>query len=222
MRMALICGQLTPEEPISLRSLAEMLGVSPMPIRAAVSRLVAEGALLLNKHRIAIPPMTEVRIRDLVGLRTYIETSLARRIAENRTTETLLAAREADKRVETSIASGDVEGYILANYAFHHCLHLAAAPSPLIPIMSAIWMQLGPFARSVYGRLGTAQLGDKHHDALHALESRDALALAQALRADAEDGGALLLSSQVETVRGDRLTGKARMKSKTLLTAEKA
>ncbi|EFG8199768.1 GntR family transcriptional regulator, partial [Escherichia coli] len=47
MRMALICGQLTPEEPISLRSLAEMLGVSPMPIRAAVSRLVAEGALLL-------------------------------------------------------------------------------------------------------------------------------------------------------------------------------
>ncbi|MGB3504941.1 MAG: GntR family transcriptional regulator, partial [Xanthobacteraceae bacterium] len=41
----LISGRLAPGEKLSLRGAAEVLGVSIMPVRAAVSRLVADKAL---------------------------------------------------------------------------------------------------------------------------------------------------------------------------------
>jgi DNA-binding GntR family transcriptional regulator len=41
----LISGRMMPGEQISLRSMAEALGVSVMPVREAVQRLTAEQAL---------------------------------------------------------------------------------------------------------------------------------------------------------------------------------
>jgi len=41
----LISGRLAPGEKLSLRAAADVLGVSIMPVREAVSRLVADGAL---------------------------------------------------------------------------------------------------------------------------------------------------------------------------------
>ena len=48
IRQALITGKIAPGVGVSLRSLAAELGVSPMPVRDAVRRLVAERALAIN------------------------------------------------------------------------------------------------------------------------------------------------------------------------------
>ena len=59
LRTALSQGQLAPGHSVTLRGLAEMLDVSPMPVRDAVRRLVAEGALVkLSNRRIAVPAVT--------------------------------------------------------------------------------------------------------------------------------------------------------------------
>src|SRR5256885_9192233 len=49
LRELLITGQMIPGEQISLRTTASALGVSVMPVREAVHRLVAEQALELDR-----------------------------------------------------------------------------------------------------------------------------------------------------------------------------
>src|SRR5256885_7031933 len=51
LRELLITGQMIPGEQISLRTTASALGVSVMPVREAVHRLVAEQALELTPNR---------------------------------------------------------------------------------------------------------------------------------------------------------------------------
>jgi DNA-binding GntR family transcriptional regulator len=59
LRDFLMAGQLQPGQKLTLRELAAALNVSPMPVREAVRRLAAEGALeMLPNRRIRVPVVT--------------------------------------------------------------------------------------------------------------------------------------------------------------------
>ncbi|RYF65754.1 MAG: GntR family transcriptional regulator, partial [Comamonadaceae bacterium] len=66
----LAAGQLMPGQKLTLRELATALGVSPMPVREAVSRLTAEGALeALPNRRIRVPLLAKARFSELLRIR---------------------------------------------------------------------------------------------------------------------------------------------------------
>ncbi|RXL93469.1 GntR family transcriptional regulator, partial [Citrobacter sp. AAK_AS5] len=70
----LIAGKLTPGDRLSLRSAAEQLGVSMMPVREAVNRLVADGGLEVAPNRaVRVPILTVSQFRDLTRVRVAIE-----------------------------------------------------------------------------------------------------------------------------------------------------
>src|SRR4051794_6599884 len=74
----LIGGRFVPGRSVTLRGLAEILGVSPMPVRAAVARLVAEGALAMTPtRRVSVPAMTPGRFDELVRARILLESEAA-------------------------------------------------------------------------------------------------------------------------------------------------
>ena len=52
----LMAGMFSPGEAVTLRILARRLGTSAMPVREAVSRLIAERALVLLPNRSVIVP----------------------------------------------------------------------------------------------------------------------------------------------------------------------
>ncbi|RYE71386.1 MAG: GntR family transcriptional regulator, partial [Hyphomicrobiales bacterium] len=59
LRSLLIAGRLAPGEKLSLRRVAEALGVSMMPVREAVSRLAADKALeVLPGRAVRVPVLT--------------------------------------------------------------------------------------------------------------------------------------------------------------------
>ena len=60
----LISGRLAPGEKLSLRAAADVLGVSIMPVREAVSRLVADKALEVTPNRAVRVPLPRVRSRQ--------------------------------------------------------------------------------------------------------------------------------------------------------------
>ncbi|MBC8050867.1 MAG: GntR family transcriptional regulator [Chitinophagales bacterium] len=195
LRQALICGRWTPGRAVSLRSLAIEQAVSPMPIRDAVSRLVAECALELKDRRIFVPAMSEQRLLDLIELRLAIEPKLAGRAIALITQEKLQQIRQLNIVNNQSIESGDIEGYILSNYRFHRAIFGRSGSTALVPILEQVWMQLGPYARIVYGRLGTSHLADDKHDhAIAALASGDETGLRGAIEADILDGRTLLMA----------------------------
>ncbi|MDS9469820.1 GntR family transcriptional regulator [Paracoccus sp. MBLB3053] len=190
LRRRLVTGAITPDQVLSSRALARELGVSPMPVREAVSRLAAEQALeVRSKSSIVVPQMTPQRFDDLLFSRMQLEPAAAMR-AMPEVTQTLIAElSDIDQRMNRGLASGDVEAYMLGNYEFHFKIY-AAKPGPTVMrLIETLWLQFGPLMRLVFERYaGRPAEEDQHPVILEALRDGDAARLGEAVAADIMDG----------------------------------
>ena len=191
IRQALITGRIAPGVGVSLRSLAAELGVSPMPVRDAVRRLVAERALAINpaNKRLSVPSLTADRLAQLSQARLWIEPELAARAAPFADEALIKALQGIDARLDTALAAGDVDGYMTANHAFHFAIYERSGADVLLSMAGGLWLQIGPFMRVVFGRVGTGSLpADRHAEAIEALKARDAGGARRAIAADLSEG----------------------------------
>ncbi|MEJ8571109.1 GntR family transcriptional regulator [Microbaculum marinum] len=189
LRSRLIGGRVVPGRAVTLRGLAAELGVSPMPVREAVNRLVAERALVMTpSRRISVPEMTPERFDELITARERLEPEAARRALPHLTRADVGRLGKIDAELEEHLRTGNVEGYVAANHAFHFSIYRGSPSEILVPLIESLWLQFGPFMRIVYGRVGTTWLVDYHEQAMAAILARDDAALADAIRADILDG----------------------------------
>ncbi len=193
LRRRLITGKVMPGIGLSTRGLATELGVSQMPVRDALSRLAAEGAVQIrSKRKIEVPPMTEARFADLLECRLLLEPRAAMLALPHIDGARLKQLRDIDGAVDQAMESGDVIAYMEGNFAFHSTLYRASERATLNALIETLWLQFGPFMRVVYGRYGTANLVDQHRRALDAIAARDADALRDAIASDIADGMGLI------------------------------
>jgi DNA-binding GntR family transcriptional regulator len=193
LRRRMITGKITPGVGLSTRGLAIEMGVSQMPVRDALSRLAAEGAVVIrSKRRIEVPAMTAERFGDLLECRLMLEPEAAVLALPQITPARLRQLREIDAALDAAMENGDVIGYMGSNFAFHFNMYRANERPILNRLIEALWLQFGPFMRVVYGRVGTANLVDQHRIALDAIEARDPDALRQAIASDIGDGMGLI------------------------------
>jgi DNA-binding GntR family transcriptional regulator len=193
LRRRMITGKITPGVGLSTRGLALEMGVSQMPVRDALSRLAAEGAVVIrSKRRIEVPVMSAERFSDLLDCRVMLEPEAAVLALPQITPERLKQLREIDAALDAAIANGDVMGYMENNFAFHFNMYRANQRPILNRLIEALWLQFGPFMRVVYGRVGTANLVDQHRIALDAVQAGDAEALRRAIASDIADGMGLI------------------------------
>jgi len=188
LRYRLITGRIAPGVGISTRGLAQEMGVSQMPVRDALSRIAAEGAVeIRSKRAVMVPRMTPARFDEIMQLRKLLEPMAATVALPHITTDLLRAIQAADEATDAALAGGDVRAYMESNHRFHSLIY-GAAPLPLaLRMIESLWMQLGPFMRVVYGRYGTANMVDQHRVAIAAIAAGDAAGLAAAILADIGD-----------------------------------
>lgn len=193
LRRRLITGKIVPGVGLSTRGLAAEMGVSQMPVRDALSRLAAEGAVeIRSKRKIVVPPMTPERFDDLLHCRMLLEPDAAANALQHITPQSLRRLREIDAGMDVALGTGDVLAYMEGNFAFHFAIYRASQTAIQTRLIEALWLQFGPFMRVVYGRFGTANLVDQHRIALDAIEAGDAGALRSAIAGDIEDGMGLI------------------------------
>ena len=193
LRRRMITGKITPGVGLSTRGLALEMGVSQMPVRDALSRLAAEGAVeIRSKRKIAVPPMSPERFDDLLDCRLLLEPEAARQALPHITPARLKKLREVDDAMGVALETGDVLRYMEGNFEFHFTLYRASERHTLNRLIETLWLQFGPFMRVVYGRFGTANLVDQHQVALDAIEAGDADALGRAIASDIADGMGLI------------------------------
>ncbi|MCE1237950.1 MAG: GntR family transcriptional regulator [Hyphomicrobiales bacterium] len=199
LRDALVTGRIVPGRAVTLRGLAQSLGVSPMPVREAIRRVSAEGGLVVGANRrVWVPDMDAVRFDELVRARILLEPEAAVRALPHIDDARLQRLRDIDASIDVALETGDVEAYMAGNHRFHFEIYAAGPSRVLLPLIESLWLQFGPFMRSVYGRLGTAVLIDHHVHALDAIATRDPDRLAEAIRADIMDGMDLIDGSILE------------------------
>jgi DNA-binding GntR family transcriptional regulator len=196
LRRRLITGAMQPGTMVSLRSLAEDLGTSAMPVREAVGRLVSEDALELVKNRgIRVPAMSRERLFDLTAVRVFLEAELAKRAAFSIEKSALDKAKADNAVVDAAIATGDAAAYMRSNFDFHFGIYAAAGSPTYLRLAEGIWTQTGPFMSLVYAGLARLDYSDHHPRILAALAARDPLAAAEAVRSDIESGLDLIARS---------------------------
>jgi DNA-binding GntR family transcriptional regulator len=193
----LIAGQLEPGRALTVRGLAKRLEVSPMPVREAVKRLVAQGALVITEtRRISVAPMSAERFEEIILGRTLLEPELAVLALPRFDRQALAELQHWDEAVDRAIESGDPAAYARANWEFHACIYARAERPILFGLVESLWLQVGPFMRQIAGRAGTGALEDQHHLAIRAIETGDEALLCRAIRQDILDGQQLAQGAQ--------------------------
>nr|WP_286189381.1 GntR family transcriptional regulator [Labrenzia sp. R5_0] len=193
VRSGLLTGRFIPGKAVTIRGLAAELGVSPMPVREVLQRLAAENALEVKPNgRVQIPDMTPARFDEVLKARLLLEPELAELALPHLTSKDAKDLQSIDDDIDERLTSGDAEAYMRLNHAFHFRIYRASGSKVLLPLIDSLWLQFAPFMRTVYGRVGTASLEDRHKEAIRAIEDQDGPALRAAIAADIADGMGLL------------------------------
>ncbi|MFN3625687.1 MAG: GntR family transcriptional regulator [Hyphomicrobium sp.] len=189
LRERIFFGGFLPGRSVTLRGLAEELGVSPMPVREAVRRLIAERALAMQGNgRVVVPLMTRDKFEQVLFARSALEPELAARALSRLSPTDIEAVALIDQEIDQTLLNGDAEGYMRGNFRFHFTIYSHAGAGTLLALVESIWLQFGPFMRMAYGRIGTKCLEDHHQAALEAMRRGDEAALRAAIRADIGQG----------------------------------
>jgi len=189
LRLAIMTGRFPPGLPVTIQGIAEMLDVSAMPVREAIHRLVADGALQhLDNRRVRVPDIDPDKFDEIIAARIALETVAAERAMPLIDPVRIAHLQRLDHEIDAAYQAGDIEQGIENNFAFHRCLYEAGSPAVLLPLIESVWLRLGPFMREATESLDESGRVDRHAQALAALAARDAAALKAAITADIQDG----------------------------------
>jgi len=200
----LMSGRVTPGEQLSLRTVAEGLGVSVMPVREAVSRLLSEKALeLLPNRTLRVPTMSVSQFREITDIRVNLEglaTARAATLVDDAGLQEIEAAHGRFSR-EISLKRPDVSQLVALNKELHFAIYRQAGMPMLLEMIESLWLRIGPIVNYDF-RSGSARVTEHvsadHHDrVIVALRKRDAAAASEALAGDIRGAAEFIVSAGV-------------------------
>lgn len=185
LREALMSGQFAPGTRMTIRGLADALGISPTPVREAVARLAAEGAIEAEPNRwMRVPPLSVARLRELKEIRLALEGLAAYHAALHRTDADRMALRAADAAIVRLRPRQQPREMIPAIRAFHFTVYGAARMPTLLQLIEGLWLRAAPAVNLLFPDYTTTERGKLRAKVLAALEAGDAPAARAAMQAD--------------------------------------
>ncbi|CAM5193371.1 HTH-type transcriptional regulator McbR [Castellaniella defragrans] len=189
----LLTGQVMPGESLSLRSTAEALGVSMMPVRQAVYQLVADHALeVLPNRSVHVPILSAAQFREITTIRLQVESFAVENATPFATPELVRSLRTLNRLLSDKLdAGGESLGEaILLNKQLHFSIYEVSGMPMLVKIIESLWLRIGPILNYDL-RSGSERTRNKiavahHEDMIAALECGDASAARSALQRDIE------------------------------------
>ena len=189
LRDMILYGVLQPGQPVTIQGLTRDLGAGMTPVREAIRRLAAEGALLpQGNRRVAVPRLDKALLDQIAFARLTIEPKLAELAASHLTTALIDRLDALDQEVDAAIQSGEIPAYLASNHAFHFALYEASEAPILVDMARSLWLRFGPSLRIVIAKGGASTLPDRHEEALAAMRAGDAAGLARAFTGDISQG----------------------------------
>lgn len=198
----LLSGALAPDDRLSMRDLADRLEVSVMPVREAVTRLVARGALsVLPNRAVRVPVLSRAAFLDLTEVRILNETHAVRLAAATVTAKYEPRLRLLETGFRESLASSDGRDAVRANKALHFDVYARAGSATLMELITMLWLKAGPIINLDLGvqlrRNRNAASVEMHGRMVAALLAGDGEAAAAALESDIRRAAEFILSRDI-------------------------
>jgi len=184
IREALLSGRFESGTYLNIRPLAAQLGTSPMPVREALSRLRADGALeaIANKA-FRVPVISFETFREVLTMRLRLEACACEHAAVKASVADVQAVTEAfDSMVEASKHS--MEDYLTTHRRFHFAIYDIARMPVLSEVIEGLWLRMGPLLRASLISSNVKLDHSRHGAMVRAMRSADTTALVDALRDD--------------------------------------
>jgi DNA-binding GntR family transcriptional regulator len=186
LRQWITVGRFQPGERLKIRDVAASLDVGIMPVRAALQRLAAEGALSnVPNAGVAVPRLSLPEFDDLLQMRMLLEGEAAERGAARLDSAGRKSLTSLCRRMARALSRGDAGDYLAANEDFHVALYRAAGSPLLFSLIDTLWLKAGPISNQLFDTPeASAVLNDAHDDLVEALSRADSAAARRAVEKD--------------------------------------
>lgn len=186
--------RIAPGDRLTIDALARELGVSPTPVREALSRMESEG-LIHKTHLVgyrAAAQLTAPQFEDLYDLRLLLEPYLAARAAQSVTPAQLAALRGLMAEMAGEGAALDYGRFAQLDKRFHDEIARAAGNAIAVEALARLHTHVHLF-RLMSNATVAGEALKEHAAIIEAFERRDPAAAAEVMRAHIEKSRARLM-----------------------------
>ncbi|OBJ42407.1 GntR family transcriptional regulator [Mycolicibacterium mucogenicum] len=176
LRRVILRGDAPPGTPVPLTEVAELFGVSHIPVREALKTLISEG---LVTHRpnagYTVARMTKQELHEMYVVRAALEGAALAIAAEKATDYERALAIEANDRMAQAIRDSDGAAFQRESRNFHMALVRPSGMHRLLHILEMSWNMIEPVQAMMHVTPDDrAKLNGDHEEMLEAFLARDA------------------------------------------------
>jgi DNA-binding GntR family transcriptional regulator len=163
LRRVIVDGGAPPGTVIPVGDVADLFGVSPIPVREALKTLVGE-RLVNHKPNAGyvVAQLTREELTEIYVVRGVLESTALRVAAKLSTPADAQVAREALNALERSIEDGDPRTYHRESRRFHVALISPSRMLRLVHMLESAWNLTEPFQPMAH--IGTPERLVLHQD----------------------------------------------------------
>jgi DNA-binding GntR family transcriptional regulator len=185
LRRCLLDGEVPPGTPIPLDEVAQVFGVSRIPVREALKTLIGEG---LVEHRpnlgYHVARLTARELHELYVVREVLEVAALTAAVASATEQDDVEATATHEALGQAIEAHDVRGYHRDSRRFHLALVRPCGMHRLLAMLESAWNTTEPVQPMAHVSDGAkAEMHRDHEEMLAAFLARDAERLVAAARA---------------------------------------
>ena len=206
LRDRLMRGTYRPGNRLTVRSVADDLGVSSTPARDAINRLAIGGALIYSGPKtVVVPTLTEEALREITCVRIALESLAAEQAIRNGAGAILEQLQQFQLLINSSLDAEDYQAALAHNKDFHFSIYRLSGFDSLIGLIEGQWLRVGPSFHDLYPEFATERYGVRNHEmAMEAIATKDAAALRAAVESDIRDGSRSLHRAILNRKQGAR------------------
>ncbi|MDX1889771.1 GntR family transcriptional regulator [Mycolicibacterium sp. 050158] len=176
LRRVILDGAVPPGTPIPVGEVADLFGVSHIPVRESLKTLTGEG-LVAHQANIgyAVAQLTASELAEMYIVRETLESAALSAAIVRATDADCAHVTEANRRLEQAVADDDPHTYHRQSRIFHMGLARPSGMLRLIHMLESAWNITEPVQVMVHvEHAQRAQLHEDHQEMLAAFLARDA------------------------------------------------
>jgi DNA-binding GntR family transcriptional regulator len=194
-------GDFRPADHLTIRQIAARVGTSTMPVREAVRRLAALGAIEVHPRRhLSVPAISAESYIEVAEMRKLLEGRATFLACQRATKQDIAAVSEIHAQLMEAARSTSRPRQMRLNQQFHFAVYRLAGSELLLETITQLWLRVGPHLAHLFDKRDNVPKGvhryfSEHEALIDALAKRDAQAAVAAIVGDIDNGTALFLES---------------------------
>jgi len=194
LKGALIVGVLKPGARLVTKEIAGQLGTSVTPVREALLRLVAAGALdATPAQAFLVPNISLAQYQEITLIRKHLEGLAVAQASGQMNAKKLANLKSLNKAFMAAKLEQNTEQALQANREFRFALYEYADMPTLTSLIEQLWVQIGPCFNYLYPQ--SAEMAQGHHnydELLLGLAAGDTTRCVASIHKAIDDGAAIL------------------------------